>query len=1047
MNRAGNTTVSGGFEELKRALFARYPENSELSLDNFMKVESTIALAVRICGTDFDPSKADRLLSNYQLIRPGKIGADEHLMQMARRHLFSLVSSTTWRRLLALYRRDEYSLLRFFETTGGVISLCSDPLAGIDRMPIYLDHLLRKEDLSRKATVAKSGNKYSYTCKPEPTDGAPTAGAMRWVSFPSESSLPVSENGAVQRKPRRSPICVTLDELILTAQEIGESTGKTHYATVLKRVKDQGLLKRAEIGEATPTDAIGLDKVVSLVGLVGAGKSVLANVLIVHLAKRGYRVVSLLNSVSDVMESVVLLRSAGVTASPLVSRSHRVERLDEFFDHGDAMLLDTSVSRYLETACIVDGLAGEESDACGYDSTPCRGLHAKGGSVSTCPYWDICPSQAMARESLASEVVVTTPTGFATMIVGKERKAFFEVALEQFDLVLFDEADRVQAQLDSCFAPSMSFQELIRSAADPTAAAMKRQPDDKMRDLNEELFYDLRQNSEPVAKALLKSVRDERVAKWRVVKDEAFTSLTLLNDLRKQGLPDQVCDDLESLFTPYEFEKVKKEPEGMEGDARMKLMQAIAISCEGIDDDIHSYSLDEYLAQRHCSDLADTLRTRLSFTLKVVRFDSYLRELASAQDFLSFKDESVDELYSFLRFSYARQQRYLPSSLIGNMFGMKLDGNDLKLFRQFAFGRAFMGSLPWLDTDVDGAPLGPHVLLLSGSSWEPGCLQFHVNRPVDYLLEAEPWKADKLATSVVRDLGIEQNVSGSAAQMRSGNLGIVLSQTMATLKDELDAENAGKILVIVNSYREAEDARNRIAELFQRKGQVVKVAALARSNPEHKEHLVPRSEIYRFYDHPSRVLVAPAMAIERGFNIVDKGGHAVFTTLVFSVRPMGTPNDLGNRYRKLNGLIEDMVNKRAGNDYPENAGDFVTRVRGDAWREWKIMEQDEKLPMSVWRAMGRHVLIDDTISTLMVTIVQIFGRLARLADKDRPAPHVYFADAAFRGNSEEEKFSFRTLEELGSYMDRLINDSDQPEVARALYGPFYEAFKKGIRNV
>lgn len=43
------------------------------------------------------------------------------------------------------------------------------------------------------------------------------------------------------------------------------------------------------------------------------------------------------------------------------------------------------------------------------------------------------------------------------MIVGRERKAFFEEALQQFDVVLFDEADRVQAQLDGCFAPSMSF--------------------------------------------------------------------------------------------------------------------------------------------------------------------------------------------------------------------------------------------------------------------------------------------------------------------------------------------------------------------------------------------------------------------------------------------------------------------------------------------------------------------------------------------------------------------------------------------------------------
>lgn len=1036
----GNATVPQGFEELKRALSVRYPEGTELSLRDFLNVESALALLVRICGLGADPSKADRLLSNYQLIRPGMIGPDEHLMQMARRHLFSLVSATTWRRLLALYECDDYAPFRFFETAKGAVSLRPEPFAGIDRVPIYIERLLCDSDPPHNVTIAKPGCRYSYTSKPEAVDDAPVAGTLRWVTMPFELPVSSARIGDASRKPRRDPIRVTLDELIATAEEVGEKTGRTYYATVLRQVKELDLLKRTQGGSAIAADELCLDEVASLVGLVGAGKSVLATMLIVCLAKRGYKVVSLLNSVSDVMESVVLLCAAGVAASPLVSRSRRVERLDEFFDHGDSMLLDPAVSKHLETVCIVDGFAVGDSEACGYDSTPCRGLRPTRGSADVCPYWDVCPSQAMARESLTSEVVVTTPTGFATMVVGKERKAFFEVVLQQFDVVLFDEADRVQAQLDSCFAPSMSFQELIRNAADPTAAAMKRPPDDKMRDYDEETFYDLRQKSEPVAKALLKSVRDERVAKWGVVKDEAFTSLSLLNDLREQGLPERVRDDLEALIDPCGSERPNDGREGTEA-IRKRLKQAIATSCEGMDDDIHSYSLDEYLAARGCPDLPDELRTRLSFVLKVIRFDSYLRELASAQDFLSFKDESVDELYNFLRFSYARQQRYLPSSLIGNMFGMKLDGNDLKLFRQFAFGRAFMCSLPWLDTDVDGDPLGPHVLLLSGSSWEPGCLQYHVNKPVDYLLEAEPWKAAKLATSVVRDLGIEQKVSGSAAEMRSGNLGIVLSQTMATLKDELDAPGAGKALVIVNSYREAEDARERIETQFRRKGQAVKVCALVRNNPEHKEHFIPRSEVYRFYDHPAKVLVAPAMAIERGFNIVDAGGHAVFTTLVFSVRPMGTPHDLGSRYRKLNGLMESGID-----DYPESAGEFVAKVRGDSWRLWKTMERDENLPMGVWRTMGKRVLADDAIATLMVTIVQIFGRLARLADKDRPAPHVYFADAAFRGG-EDARFSFKTLDELGSYMERLMNESDQPEVARALYGPFYEAFKRGIRNV
>lgn len=113
-----NDTAQEGFDQLKRNLEVRYPEDSDLSLDEFLNVESLLALAVRVCGPGADPRKADRLLSNYQLIRPETIGADGHLMQMARRHLFSLASSTAWRRLLGLYERAEYERFRLSMKSG-----------------------------------------------------------------------------------------------------------------------------------------------------------------------------------------------------------------------------------------------------------------------------------------------------------------------------------------------------------------------------------------------------------------------------------------------------------------------------------------------------------------------------------------------------------------------------------------------------------------------------------------------------------------------------------------------------------------------------------------------------------------------------------------------------------------------------------------------------------------------------------------------------------------------------------------------------------------
>lgn len=72
-----NDTAQEGFDQLKRNLEVRYPEDSDLSLDEFLNVESLLALAVRVCGPGADPRKADRLLSNYQLIRPETIGAGQ----------------------------------------------------------------------------------------------------------------------------------------------------------------------------------------------------------------------------------------------------------------------------------------------------------------------------------------------------------------------------------------------------------------------------------------------------------------------------------------------------------------------------------------------------------------------------------------------------------------------------------------------------------------------------------------------------------------------------------------------------------------------------------------------------------------------------------------------------------------------------------------------------------------------------------------------------------------------------------------------------------
>lgn len=337
--------------------------------------------------------------------------------------------------------------------------------------------------------------------------------------------------------------------------------------------------------------------------------------------------------------------------------------------------------------------------------------------------------------------------------------------------------------------------------------------------------------------------------------------------------------------------------------------------------------------------------------------------------------------------------------------------------------------------------------MLSGSSYEPGCLQFHINQPVDYLLDAQPEFAEFLTRSTVRDLELGVAVSGSGPQ-RGENLRRLLKSVVDTLVFEMDDPRSHKALVIVNSYEQAAIARDTLQGELRRRGRSERVCALVSNREDatpdpfslESNDVLPRAEVYRFAHHEARILVAPAMAIERGFNIVDDCGHSAIDTLVFAVRPMGIPQDLVVRFKRMVGLVCEQ-----SRHLDSRSPSFEREIREGAWRRWVTLERNEALSLSSHASIDDY-LARDIIATLMVLAVQIFGRLARVRDLERRPPHIYFADSAFAGNQDPDRESFRTLELLIDYMGELIGSSGQPAVAQALYGPFFSALTKGIRQ-
>lgn len=821
-------------------------------------------------------------------------------------------------------------------------------------------------------------------------------------------------------KKTRKKISVSTDELLASAAEMAEKKPDDYCYSILK----SNTLKAVTEGNVKSANRLEIDKITNLVGMVGSGKSTLMKVLSYHLAKADKKVVLVLDTVSSVLEMCSYLSQFGVSVSPVIGRSGREKYIDQVAKAHEKYL-QNEYSKYLTAPCIIDGMAKNKSDKSSspmFGNEPCRSL-MKNKKHYNCPYMDICPAVRMYRDVYTSNVIVTTVQGLAAIRLLGDNKLFLEYVLEQADLVIFDECDKVQKTLDEFFTPSASFDKFRQNAAALCSEAMNKETEalDGM-EKNESGYIRKLMRSLGVCMAVREAI-NAYGGTWRTILSRTFSAEILYQAICRENQKNKYISD-------KSHEHMRRVTIGLDHDKDIEHILKFALS----EDDIKIFSSDisDWLTDNNCKP-DKTFSDHIKLYLVVAAFDNYIREISDSYLFLPYERKTQQELTDFLSTRFTAQQKILPSSAMGNLFGMKNDPQKgLILYRQYAFGRALMDRMPWLRLTEEGQPAGPNVLLLSGSSWADGCLQYHVNVPVKYLLEAEEWKRRKIAESKMIDLGTAIRVSGSGSEEREENLTEVIKKIMGTIEAELRSE--GKLLMIVNSYSEAQTAANYLNRLLSN-GKTV--ACMCREADEFDENMILRSEIADFSDHSADIMVAPAQAIERGYNIVDKGGHSAFGSVFFLVRPMEVPDEISSKCTKLNGYLE----RHCVLSGKKNAFDRAAKLRSEATRQWSLMERQGKMQLS---SLDPVMKLDVTAS-LFVLILQIFGRLCRITDESKPAPRVYFADGAFR-RSEKNTAGYDLLNELIDYLDSMIDNKETGKIAETLYQPFYEAFKKGVEK-
>lgn len=1000
-----------------------------MPLSRFAAIEAVLYL-LSLTAPDADPTKAYLLFTQYQLIGTTQCSDIEHTLQQARSKLGYYRSQKYWQDDLREYRKKRYDAVRAFsiqqvdEKRSFSKAIGPYPYPYEERAKEWVRFWPERVEDLKAPTYAESGT-YRYMYSFESGDSETVRVKLNCAGVDTASSMPVEKNC-------RPPITISIKELLSTAEKMAEICPGDPCFTILKT----NILKEVNGSTVQPCSELTIREVVNMVGMVGAGKSTLIKVLSFWFHQHGLRMAVVVDTVAETLSLQKYLSSLGVAASPLIGRSERMKYINQV-SQPDEICLSASYSQYLTPACLIDGMDEQHDAAIVFGKEPCYSLK-KGNQHYLCPYFEQCSGTKMLRDCYTASVVVTTVAGFAASRVGTARETFLELAMRDFDLVVFDESDRVQKTLDHFFMPETSFNNYIRECAEDCSAYMKLSSKHREENLAVQRYDEMQRQSVTVLSCIVKSLHHELGAWRKITYGDPFSALTLLDDLYQTEtefkIPHAVYQAIYNLIDMQDEERIRQST----------LWAVLDSSCKSTDEfffdrmyQLWLTELGETFPRPEKNKARKIQDARIKLILRLIYFDHFIRGLSDAYEASHETSYGQNELFGFLQTRFRQQQHFLPSALCGNLFGLKkTDEEDIILFRQFAFGRSLMKDLPYLRTDQHGNPAGPHVILLSGSSWAEGSYEYHVNRPVNYILEADAEKRVFLEKTRFFESGFLERISGAGDDQRVAQLRAATQKAVDLIISEYKRK-AGKILLVVNSYAQALEVQQTLETALRKANCSARTCRMIADaiNAPSGEDTVRRGEVSRFAQLNADILIAPAMAIERGHNIVDEYGHSALSAVFFMVRPMAVPDDIQQKGSKLNGLVESHCKREP----QESLFAYNARIRQFAARQWNKMSKTKAFGIAELSEDERK----DVVATLFVLILQIFGRLARVTDVSRPAPHVYFIDGAFRRRPEKAE-DFDCLSELGQYLEELMTQKGSAEIAKTLYAPFYQAYRKDI---
>lgn len=771
-----------------------------------------------------------------------------------------------------------------------------------------------------------------------------------------------------------------------------------------------------------------------------------------------------------------------------------------------------------------------------------------------CPLWSQCPAQAQQRSVVNAQVLVMTPQAFVHITPDKwttrEHLTLAELLQYDFDLVIVDEVDSVQQVLDDAFAPHSLIMGDEHNVYAPTISqnsseALRersglqfRKPINAKWQSNFFTFFRLI----GTIYAILQNEQDE-VRPFYL--NTPFTSGSILFELWQRRVKSELKPDETFTLEDDEFAAAfldvvrvagainrytnassvtEDESEDVEGqvfnDARFEAAASAlqSLARRILVADFYDLILPEVIAEldgplapfRAAREMG-TERNRLSARGNALALIlatvtdlalSHYNWLVRTQPAVA-RDFKIDDGFMLGPSSglIKNYRTLLPVNPAGAAFGLLYDepgrdqqaakGGKLTLLSHLGVGRHLLTHMH--DLLAGEGQAGPHVLMLSGTSWAGGAPRppgrgggepvdcaspsFDVQVPVRGVLiqpEDEIKAVRKSVFSIVRvrdESGKQIGVSGQPQDRRRQNLAAIAGK-LATPSDGVNRFERDwrkieqgwgpdglldrrRSLLVTNSYADAAIVAEALARAFESNGAMDwSVRCLISDGDEtatarDRQVLVrakplPRSLIERFGSAPEQtLLVAPMQVVARGHNILNAHEMAAISSIYFLHRVHPRPDDLGPMIGRLNRFAQTQF---------DQAYDPVMGPDAVAWRAQTLRRRASHIVrygLEAGRGGYSRLPAEFKAQFAWNMITPLWQTIGRGIRGGCPV-FVGFVDRAFapqsfdgskRPDTPDSSVLVQCILQLKNAIDPEMNPGAS-DVARLLYEPFFQALAK-----